>query len=435
MDQNRCTAGFARLDITPPLGVRIGGYYNVRVTKGVRDPLYVRAVAFGEGEKSAVLLVCDLLGMYGPAAYEWPVKIAETLGLPRAAVFVCHTHTHTGPVVNSYREPYDEQYDAWLLRRLCDAAQMALDDRRPVLDVRAAQMETEGLAFVRRYRMKDGTVRTNPSRPEEIAAPACEADRTLRLIRILREDAPELVLINFQVHPDCIGGELISADYPAAVCGYVEKTLGNAYCVFTNGGEGQQTRTDRMKPLVKSPDRYRSCMEYGVTVAKTALQMYENAPSTATTGLRFGQTLVHAKTKLDHDRLDEVKRVIEAFETGYTTSQLTDFSNYTGPEAYSILDMANHGFDYYDLPVTALAFCGVALVGLPGEPFNELGRHIRANSPFPSTSICCQANGNFGYLPVAPAYGEGGYEPHNTRMPAGTAELLMDEADKLLKTL
>ena len=80
-------------------------------------------------------------------------------------------------------------------------------------------------------------------------------------------------------------------------------------------------------------------------------------------------------------------------------------------------------------------FCGIALVGLPGEPFCELGRHIRANSPFPCTGICCQANGNFGYLPVAPAYEEGGYEPHNTRLPAGTAEVLMAEADKLLRSL
>ena len=437
MELNCGTAGFARLDITPPLGVRIGGYYNARVTKGVLDPLYVRAIAFGEGEQSAVLLVCDLLGMYGPAAYEWPVKIAEALGLPRSAVFVCHTHTHTGPVVNSYREPYDEQYDAWLFRRLCDAAQMALDDRKPVLDVRADQTETEGLAFVRRYRMSDGTLRNNPpaDRMQDIVAPACEADRTMRLVRILRKDAPELVLINFQVHPDCIGGERISADYPAAVCRYVEETLGNAYCVFTNGGEGQQVRTDRMKPLPKTPDRYRSCMEYGVTVAKTALQMYETAPSTNMTGLLFGQTLVHAKTKLDRSRLDEVERVIEVFETGYTPAQLTDFSNYTGPEAYSIRDMAKHGFDYYDLPVTVFVFCGVALVGLPGEPFNELGKHIRSNSKFPSTSICCQANGNFGYLPVASAYDEGGYEPHNTRLPAGTAELLMDAADKLLQSL
>lgn len=437
MDMKNCTAGFARLDITPPLGVRIGGYYNVRVTKGVLDPLYVRAIAFGEGTQSAVLLVCDLLGMYGPAAYEWPVKIAETLDLPRSAVLLCHTHTHTGPVVDSYREPYDSQYDAWLLRRLCDAAQMALDDRKPVTDVRADQMETEDLAFVRRYRLRNGTVRTNPpaSMQDQIVAPACEVDPTLRLVRILRQDAPELVLINFQVHPDCIGGERISADYPGAVCRHVEKALDNAFCVFTNGGEGQQNHINRMKPRSMSSDRYKSCMDYGITVAKSALTMYDRAPSTGVVGLLFGQTFVRGKTKLDYSRLDEARQVIAMFEDGRSQEEIAAFSSYTGPEAYSILDLASHQSEYYDLAVTALVFCGVALVGLPGEPFNELGKYIRANSKFPSTSICCQANGNYGYLPIAPAYDDGSYEPHNTRLVKGTSEQLMEAADKLLKSL
>lgn len=43
MDTTQCTAGFATLDFTPPLGVRMGGYYNTRVTKGVLDrPIGVR---------------------------------------------------------------------------------------------------------------------------------------------------------------------------------------------------------------------------------------------------------------------------------------------------------------------------------------------------------------------------------------------------------
>ena len=32
---NNYTAGFARLDITPPLGVRLGGYFTVRIADGV----------------------------------------------------------------------------------------------------------------------------------------------------------------------------------------------------------------------------------------------------------------------------------------------------------------------------------------------------------------------------------------------------------------
>ncbi len=42
--------------ITPPLGSPSVGYYKPRVTKGVIDDLYVRAVAFDDGEKKAVCI-------------------------------------------------------------------------------------------------------------------------------------------------------------------------------------------------------------------------------------------------------------------------------------------------------------------------------------------------------------------------------------------
>ena len=98
MEQKTCTAGYARLDITPPLGMAMIGA-EPRTVKGVRDPLFVRAVAFGEGERHAVLLVCDLLGMYGPWGHEWPGKIAQDVGLEPDAVILCCTHT--GCVINS----------------------------------------------------------------------------------------------------------------------------------------------------------------------------------------------------------------------------------------------------------------------------------------------------------------------------------------------
>jgi hypothetical protein len=117
---NQYTIGFARLDITPPMGVPLGGSWEKRTARGVHDPLMINAIAFGDGEKSAVLLVADLLGIYGVRGYEWPAQIEKDLELPEHSVILCSTHTHTGPSVGA-----DEQYDAWLYRRLKDAAAIA----------------------------------------------------------------------------------------------------------------------------------------------------------------------------------------------------------------------------------------------------------------------------------------------------------------------
>ena len=40
--------GFARTDITPPLGVNMPGYFKVRHAKEVLDPLQVNCVAFSD---------------------------------------------------------------------------------------------------------------------------------------------------------------------------------------------------------------------------------------------------------------------------------------------------------------------------------------------------------------------------------------------------
>ena len=55
--------GFGRADITPPLGVSIQGYYTPRYAKGVIDPLLATAVVFDDGEKRAVVMSLDLIGI------------------------------------------------------------------------------------------------------------------------------------------------------------------------------------------------------------------------------------------------------------------------------------------------------------------------------------------------------------------------------------
>jgi hypothetical protein len=60
--------------------------------------------------------------------------------------------------------------------------------------------------------------------------------------------------------------------------------------------------------------------------------------------------------------------------------------------------------------VTAVSLDGIALVGLPGEVFCEIGMNIRASSPFARTFVIAYANRVLGYIPTRQAYDEGGYE-------------------------
>ena len=399
MQMENYTAGFAKLDITPPLGVAMIGA-GPRQTKGVIDPLFVRAVAFGHGEKSAVLLSCDLLGMYGKFGHEWPLQIEEKLGLEKGSLIVHCTHTHTGPSPTS-----DKMYADWLFRRLCDAATMALDDRKPVTDVCWAEGQTpEGTAYVRRYVMRDGTITTHPKAGDtgnpDIIRHVSPGDLSMRVIRILRQEGAEIDLVNFQMHPDNVGGEYCSADYPGVLCNIVEDRRKGVNCVFLDGAEGQMVGGTKLKPFVhKSIEK---ATGYAQPLAATALSLLEQTASTGMAGLGFGRVSIPLNARPEGKKYDE------------------EFT----PETRLF-------------NVSAITFCGLALVGMSGEPYYEMGTHVRGYSVFPATCICCQSNGADGYLPMAADYGHpgGSYEPRITRNLKGSAEEVVFAAEELLRSL
>ena len=62
--------------------------------------------------------------------------------------------------------------------------------------------------------------------------------------------------------------------------------------------------------------------------------------------------------------------------------------------------------------VQALRLGDVALVGVAGEAFVEIGLAVKARSPIPHTIFLGYTNGCLGYIPTAAAYEPGGYEVH-----------------------
>lgn len=392
MDMKNYTVGFARLDITPPLGVTMIGA-GPRVTKGVLDPLYVNAIAFGGEDKSAVVLVCDLLGMYDSFGDVWPAEIAEKLSLDKESVFIHCTHTHTGPDVDA-----DKQYFDWTFRRLCDAAQIALNDRKPVLDVQWAQGMTDDLMFTRRYLMRDGRIETHPpagtTGNPDIVRHYSDPDETLRLVRITREGGREIAIVNTQTHPDTVGGEYVSADWPGALRNRVEKEHPEVDCVYMNGSQGQMVTQTKFRPHIHKSHAYAT--NFGNKLAEVALGLFDKTVSTGMAGIGYAQKTLALKS-------------------------IPTKNNPNPPETW-------------DMIASAVTFCGLGIAGLCGEPFCEVGQYVRKNSKYPVSFVCCQTNGARGYLPMEEAYGLPGtnYEANTTRLAPGGTEKLMEAALELL---
>lgn len=425
------SVGFARLDITPFLGTRMIDLGKDVCGIGVLEPLHVTALAFGDGNKSALILSLDTHQISSPYSEEWPPRLAEALGLDADSVFFCCTHAHPTPCVNA-----DEDYAAWLYRRMLDAGTMALNDRIPVTDVRWAQDRADGFAFTRRYRMMNGTVETNPVRAEgKIVAPAAPCDDTMRVVRFLRETGDEIVLINFQAHPTNGGSLSYSADYPGILCRMFERQKEYVRCIFVNGAEGEMI-TRGPKPFVKGRDHEFS-LDYSKRLAQVAMTLCDKAVSTEMTGLAFGRKTVRAKTKRDPSRYEESLRILTLFRA----KAMAEIHPYPktalcmAGEAGQIVRLEQAQMDYTEISINAIAFCGVALTGISGEPFSAVGMNLRKVSPFPATCVCCLANGSKGYMPTEEAFDQGGYETFNTPLTRGVAEQVTEAAIALLSEL
>ena len=125
-------AGFARVDITPPLGTPIVGYFEKRVAKGILDTLEANAHAVSDGATTAVLVAADLLGVEG-VEFNLALRrrIAAAAGVAETAVYVHSTHTHTGPGAGVAGKGRTDLFDGtafyneFLSSRLADVARMA----------------------------------------------------------------------------------------------------------------------------------------------------------------------------------------------------------------------------------------------------------------------------------------------------------------------
>ena len=432
---SKLQAGFSRVDMTPPLGAHIDGYYFDRYVEGVRDPLYINAVAVREGDKAVVAITLDLMAMWDEPSDALRLAVAEAAGLDPNAILLCCTHSHTGVTVG--REKGDQQYFAWLKRRLCDAAVMALQDCKPVEQMLSFEGDCPGTAFVRRFKMRGGYYQTwGVDGDPDMIDWANPGDDSVRFVRILRTGGEEIVLVNFQSHPDNVSGSMVSADYPGFLRNKVETEFPGCKCIYFNGAEGDLICRDYRFASV-TREKYTIARIVGHKLADFVLAHMEEATPVETTGVAFGRREATCSTKWDPEKLPEAERIIDIHENGNEEEEL-------GPdwvatpmvaEAYRIRDLSVTGEEYTDIHASGLAFGGLAFLGVSGEPFCQLGVRIRKASPYAVTFVCCMANGYGDYYPTDEAYDQGGYEPACTRLARGCGGKLVQESNQLLQSL
>ena len=430
-------AGFARVDITPPLGSPLAGYSKVRISDHILDPIELNCVAFSDGENTAVLITEDLLYVMENVATELRAKIAKRCGIPADHVFMQGLHQHTSLRIGTRPHVWgpgfnDKTYLDVLYRKFCDVAQLAIADLKDAELLQAEAQTPEPLSFIRRYRMKDGSFVTNPGRGNpDVLGPLDEADNTVRLLRFKREEADDIALVNFSCHPDVIGGTGFSADWPGFARRYTETALDGVKCILVNGAQGDSNHINPLRNKEEELLRrgYKHADFMGKMISDTAVSLWEKGVPMET-GRVWGKVemLYNATNTTGIERTLECQQIRAEIARG----ERPQFKTSTEIASNARIAEIQKELIFQKVPVSVLCIGKAGFVGFGGEPFTRYATNAREVGAPMYIVTACLTNGGQGYLPTARAFEEGGYEAGSSRFTPTLEQEAKDCVKKLL---
>ena len=431
-------AGFARVDITPPLGAELSGYFYTRYAKGVLDPLQINAVAVSNGTDTVVLMAIDFIGINLEYMDRIRSLVSERVGIPAEHVLIAALHQHTSCCLHSDKNRIaaltDGAYISVLLRKFGDAAQMAMDDLKEAVMSTAAREVAEPIAFVRRYFTADGGVATNPSSKLVLTGRCDEADNTMRLVCFARKDAKDIAIVNFSTHPDVIGGDYMSADWPGFTRRFVEADNPDVSCLFFTGCQGDSNHYDFFKPKEQrlKGERYEHSCYMGRTVADAVKAAWDSTREATGDAISGQLTMVYNRTNtVDIEKYDEYKAWYDDYEAGKLESapHITELAY-----AQRIIGLRTSPI-FRPIPLTLLSVGNVVFAGFGGEAFTAYGQATRDLAPdkFVMCSVC--TNGYEGYFPTEKAFAQGGYESKSSFFTPTLEKELLEAMEAMLSRI
>lgn len=442
------SAGFSRTVINPGMGVSIAGYYVVRKVEGVLDDLEINGLALALDEKKVVILSVDVCHIDKVNTDILRQTISEATGLPTDCIFVAATHTHTGPEVKwDDEDALVREYFAELKDKMVEAAKAALEDLKPAR-VGWAVGHADEISFGRRFKMKDGSIQTNPGIGNpNIESAVMEPDRRVNVLRFDREGSETIVLVNFGNHPDTVGGNLISADWPGFMRRTLERSIPGVKCLFLNGAQGDVAHinvwgkdgyfNDTFNDFDDVIRGYGHTRYMGNYMAGSVLQVYDKVnyfePKTLKTAvrqIRIASNMPSPEEMPEAHRINDLHKAGRDSELPYTGMMLTTVV----AEAERMVLLEN-GPEYFEMPLAGIALGNIAILGIPGEPFTGIGVEIKKAEGWDLVLPVCNADGAEGYFPMQECYDEGGYETRSSNFKPGVAEHIIAEGKKLLQEM
>ncbi|WP_158858539.1 neutral/alkaline non-lysosomal ceramidase N-terminal domain-containing protein [Lunatibacter salilacus] len=437
-------AGAALSVISPKIGSSINGNFQDGQVRHIRDDTHARALVLDDGESKVAFVTLDLCMAYRETMDEAKIRAREFTSIPVENMLISATHTHSGGTACSvFQSDPDPDYLTFLAERAADAIIRANNNLEPA-KIGWGIGHEPGQVFNRRWKMKPGTVSTNPFGGEDqvrmnpgignpdLLEPAGPTDPEVPIVSVQSLDGnPIALMANYSLHyVGGTGGGEISADYFGMFAKRITQMVAadqqspSFVAMLSNGTSGDINNINfGGKPSAPMPP-YSKMEIVANTLAAEAFKVYQSIQYREWVPLAVKQTEISLGVrKPNPEELLRAEKIMSEAKGPNMVSREEVYAR----ETVLIKDFP----DQKNIILQAVQLGDLAITAIPCEVFVEIGLEIKKKSPFGTTFNISLANGYNGYLPTPQHHAWGGYETWRAR----SSYLEVDASNKITDTV
>ena len=244
-------AGVAKVNISPELPIWLSGYGG-RNKPGTtkHDDLWAKALVIEDAAgHRAVIVTFDLVGMPRDISQAVCKDVEKRFKLPRSAIVLCASHTHSGPVVRGnlmamYSLDEDQsrrvrEYRTSLIEKLVSLVGKAIDALHPAK--LAWGIGEAGFAVNRRNNVEAKVPQLR--KDNELQGPV---DHEVPVLAVKGDDGKlRAIVAGYACHATVMDQYFISADWPGAGQNELERRHPGTIAMFVAGCGGDQNPLPR----------------------------------------------------------------------------------------------------------------------------------------------------------------------------------------------
>jgi neutral ceramidase len=392
-------AGEGVADITPPLGIEMGGFHRLpgqeRRIRTIRQQAAVRALVVQVGAVPIAVCSLDVAAVSQEMAARVRAAVSSQTGIPAAHVRVCATHTHSMPGFCYLRQwgALPREFMALVEKRVVEAVCKAQDDLAPA-ELALGKCHVTGGNHNRIVKSARTDDQFTPHSTDEERW----LDTTLHALLFHRAGKRTLLWYHFSAHAVCFADEAAGPDWPGMVAELVrhneklESSFLQGHCGDVNPGDGSDWRGQADQTVRAIYPALKKAIDAAVPVRVERLDTLRES-------FRVPLDLALMRSWLEQYH-DEPEKCVKGpwVDAGFAADWFR----------------ANAARDWSQTHLTStLSAVRLGVVGLlfhPAELFSFYGLAIRRDSPFRDTLVIGYTDGCIGYLCDPKAHQTGAYE-------------------------